>query len=55
MTGVAGRTTVAGGVAIAAASVTLSVVQVVGAWVAPWVALFWLFPSLGCVAGLLEW
>lgn len=55
MTGVAGRTTVAGGVTIAATSVALSVVQVVGAWVAPWVALFWLVPSLGCVAGLVDW
>ncbi len=55
MTGVASRTTVAGGVTIAAASVAVSVVQVVGAWVAPWVALFWLLPSLGCVAGLLDW
>lgn len=55
MTAPAGRTTVAGGVTLAATSVAISVVQFVGAWIAPWVAVFWLLPSLGCAAGLLDW
>lgn len=50
-----GRTAVAAGVGLGATVVALSVGRVVGAWALPWLALFWLVPSLGCVAGLLEW